>query len=407
MNKDLEERAMLMMMKDWRRALRTPPSYRIGKSPIRFQPTYVIGVSLLSVVLLFMLVKSYDLGNVPAPSFNHLDRESALYKYNIAGNRHVTLNLTYPLTPPRHINDKVHFKVGAIADKDEASRSKDESNTWVSTYITGTLIWDQKKNHISVNWDKNSIKPLKSKYSYGGRGMELSELVTYNGNLLTFDDRGGLVYVLKDDKVYPWVLLTDGEGKIDKGFKSEWATVKDGHLYVGSMGKEWTTPTGEFVNYNPMWVKKISKTGEVESLDWKNNYKTIRSSLGINFPGYLLHESACWSDYHNKWFFLPRRMSHYAYNEDKDQYQGTNVLISCDENFNQCHVTQVGEVVPTHGFSSFKFMPGTHDNLIVAIKSYEVNGKLESYVMAFDTQGKILLGETKIDNSKFEGFDFI
>lgn len=29
------------------------------------------------------------------------------------------------------------------------------------------------------------------------------------------------------------------------GFKCEWATVKDGYLYVGGLGKEWTTTTGE------------------------------------------------------------------------------------------------------------------------------------------------------------------
>jgi hypothetical protein len=29
------------------------------------------------------------------------------------------------------------------------------------------------------------------------------------------------------------------------------------------LGKEWTTPTGEVINFNPMYVKKVSPTGQV------------------------------------------------------------------------------------------------------------------------------------------------
>ena len=36
-------------------------------------------------------------------------------------------------------------------------------------------------------------------------------------------------------------------------------TVKDHVLYVGGFGKPWTTPTGDIVNYDPMWVKVCSK----------------------------------------------------------------------------------------------------------------------------------------------------
>ena len=62
----------------------------------------------------------------------------------------------------------------------------------------------------------------------------------------------------------------------------------------------------------------------------------------------------------------------------------------------------------THGFSSFKFIPNTRDNLIVALKSQESNGNTGSYIMAFDVDGKILLPETKIEGSyKFEGIEFI
>lgn len=43
--------------------------------------------------------------------------------------------------------------------------------------------------------------------------MELSELVVYDGRLLTFDDRTGIVYEIVGDNIIPWVLLMDGNGK--------------------------------------------------------------------------------------------------------------------------------------------------------------------------------------------------
>lgn len=93
--------------------------------------------------------------------------------------------------------------------------------------------------------------------------MELSDLIVFNGKLLSFDDRTGIIYEIEQDKAYPWVLMTDGDGHLNKGFKAEWATVKDRQLYVGSMGKEWTTSAGEYENENPMHVKVVSPTGEV------------------------------------------------------------------------------------------------------------------------------------------------
>lgn len=87
----------------------------------------------------------------------------------------------------------------------------------------------------------------------------------------------------------PWVIVTDGDGNSPKGFKSEWATVRDQHLYVGSMGKEWTSSTGEYVNDDPMFVKRISVTGNIEHVNWAKHYKAIRTAAGIEFPGYLIH----------------------------------------------------------------------------------------------------------------------
>lgn len=124
-------------------------------------------------------------------------------------------------------------------------------------------------------------------------------------------------------------------------------------------------------------------------------------------PGYLIHESACWSDTLQRWFFLPRRASHERYSERDDERRGTNLLLSATPDFRDISVSRVGDVVPTHGFSSFKFVPGTDDQVVVALKSEEDSGKVATYIMAFTLDGRFLLPETKVGSVKYEGIEFI
>uniref|UniRef100_A0A0K8SGY6 Apyrase n=2 Tax=Lygus hesperus TaxID=30085 RepID=A0A0K8SGY6_LYGHE len=410
---DLEKGEMLVSLMDWRKAARTPPSYRVGTSTMRLQTQFFTVVAVVGFLILLIFYRSSsndDLQRVASYGVHDVDAHSSLHRVDPVHSLESissSYNRNYPLSKPSYIHDKIHFKVGVISDMDQMSKSKLESNTWVSYYMLGDLVWDPQAQTVSVTWHKNSYKTLKTSYGYKGRGMELSELVTFDGRLLSFDDRSGIVYVIEEDQAHPWLILSDCDGTSPKGFKSEWATVKGEHLYVGGLGKEWTTPTGEFVNNCPMYVKKISPKGEVESLNWVDNYKALRSHLGIEFPGYMLHESAVWSDIHRRWFFFPRRMSHESYNEEKDEHQGTNVFISCDENFKNIKVVTVGEVLPTHGPSSFKFIPGTQDRVVVALRTTEVSGKTATYIMAFTIDGKILAGETKIGDLKYEGFEFV
>lgn len=70
-------------------------------------------------------------------------------------------------------------------------------------------------------------------------------------------------------------------------------------------------------------------------------------------------------------------------------------------------VTKVGEVIPTHGFSSFKFIPDTEDQVIVALKSEELPQASATYMMLFNIKGEIILPETKIADIKYEGIEFI
>jgi len=90
-----------------------------------------------------------------------------------------------------------------------------------------------------------------------------------------------------------------------------------------------------------------------------------------------------------------------------DEKRGTNLMILADESFRNIETRTVGDIVPTHGFSSFKFLPGTQDEIIVALKSEEYQGTISSYILAFNIKGKILLPEQKIADRKFEGIEFI
>ena len=58
-------------------------------------------------------------------------------------------------------------------------------------------------------------------------------------------------------------------------------------------------------------------------------------------------------------------------------------------------------------FSSFKFIPGSEDEAVIALKSEEIKGSVATYVTAFKIDGKILMPETKISDIKYEGIEFI
>ena len=194
--------------------------------------------------------------------------------------------------------------------------------------------------------------------------------------------------------------------------------VKDDYLYIGGLGKEWTTSDGEVLNFNPMYIKKVSHSGKVQHIDWHTNYIKLRETAGIEFPGYMIHESACYSPVTKSWTFLPRRASKSKYNDVDDERRGTNLMLTAkaavnvdDENepFSDVKVKEIETLdQPSHGFSSFKYIPGTKDDLVVALKSEELEGKIATYILVFRaSDGKIIKQEEKIGDIKYEGIEFI
>ncbi|XP_048027760.1 soluble calcium-activated nucleotidase 1b isoform X2 [Megalobrama amblycephala] len=314
-------------------------------------------------------------------------------------------NDTYPLSPPEHTTSGVRYRIGVIADLDTNSRSQ-KDNTWFSYLKRGHLLVSDSGDSVSVEWDPDTVV-LESHLSEKGRGMELSELVAFNGHLYSVDDRTGVVYRIEGNRAVPWVILTDGDGSVSKGFKAEWLAVKDERLYVGGLGKEWTTITGEFVNNNPEWIKVVGFHGDVEHENWVPRYNALKKAADIKPPGYLIHESAVWSERLQRWFFLPRRASSERYEETADERRGTNLILSCSPDFSQISASRVGPLKPTLGFSSFKFIPDTDDQIVLALKSEEDAGRIATYITAFTLDGRILLPDTKIGDVKYEGLEFI
>lgn len=401
--------SMIMSMRDWRQALKSPPTYRIGNRTVRIQTKFLSIFILMCVLVIFFRYCSlsrYDR--------DHNSHSAKLFHGNpYVGNNIIyaditskRYNSTYPLTKPRRTPEGLTYRIAVVSDLDTNSRSKDDLNLWVSYLQKGYLIWNPSLNSVRVFWDKKYME-LRSTLSQAGRGMELSELIVFNGKLYAMDDRTGVVYEILGNTAVPWVILTDGDGKSAKGFKSEWSTIKNQKLIVGGLGKEWTNSKGDIINYDPEWIKSVTPSGEITHINWRDNYTKLRQFLGVSYPGYMIHESAAWSEIHRRWFFLPRRFSKEPYHEETDELMGTNLLITCDEQFNDIKVSKIGEAYPSHGFSSFKFIPGSEDEVIIAIKSEELKGSVATYVTAFKIDGKVLLPETKIDDNKFEGIEFI
>lgn len=65
-----------------------------------------------------------------------------------------------------------------------------DDKTWQSWLKTGTLVLHSNKQ-VSVKWDAEMVE-LRSHIAEKGRGVELSELVAFNGKLYTVDDRSGI-----------------------------------------------------------------------------------------------------------------------------------------------------------------------------------------------------------------------
>ncbi|KAL7684092.1 putative apyrase [Plasmopara halstedii] len=316
------------------------------------------------------------------------------------------------------------FGIVIVADLDK--KSKDNSSKkpqFMSFIMHATLKVTSSSLRATSKRDKYSVvfgdeTKFLSSMNEAGRGFELSELAWFGGKLLAFDDRTGIVYRLKHFEsvskskplqAIPEHIIMEGDGINGKGQKHEWATVKDGELYMGSVGKEFTDNDGNIMGDGNLWIAIMDSNGDVHHEDWTANYGAVRKALGCEWPGYVVHEAIEWSPIRRQWFILPRRISTEKYNDMDDEKRGSNKFIIASEDFSSIQVHEVGKITPLRGFSSFKFVPRSDDSVIVAIKSVEVEVEQHqtSYITVFDVDGNVLMEETEIPGAKkYEGVAF-
>lgn len=288
----------------------------------------------------------------------------------------------------------------------------------------------------TVSWLDEIV--LSSSINDGGRGMELSTLTWHRGRLLTCDDRTGVMYEVIHGALLPRYILSDGDGEVrngdgndaGRGFKCEWAAVRHGKLYVGSVGKEWIAPSGALLHRRAQWVKLVDGDA-VRHVNWTDTYEALRHAAGCPYPGYLWHEAALWDDSKERWLFMPRRASETEpYDEVLDETRGASLLLWASGTTQaalpgkfgrraarrgaagdgarapQITVGHVrGERDPRRGFSAIKLLPG-EPGTIVAVRTQELRGKVSSYLTVLREDGTVLMRDTLISNaSKFEGLE--
>ena len=102
---------------------------------------------------------------------------------------------------------------------DLKAKSLEEEGSWISYLKTGDILYNPDYKEVKVEWEPapTGMTLLKSSWGFGNRGMELSELLVFNGRLYGVDDRTGVIYEIEGNLAIPWVILTDGNGRNAKG----------------------------------------------------------------------------------------------------------------------------------------------------------------------------------------------
>jgi soluble calcium-activated nucleotidase 1 len=167
-------------------------------------------VLAIALVLLYMHLNPGSYSKVPS-SRNWKSGHTGMAMDEVADR----YNDTYPLSTPERTPQGTRYRIGVIADLDTDSRS-DKKLTWFSYMRRGHLLVSESGTKVAVEWDAERIL-LESHLAEKGRGMELSELVVFNGKLYSVDDRTGVVYHIDGSKAVPWVILPDGDGSVSKG----------------------------------------------------------------------------------------------------------------------------------------------------------------------------------------------
>lgn len=80
----------------------------------------------------------------------------------------------------------------------------------------------------------------------------------------------------------------------------------------------------------------------------------------------MIIEAIEWSDVHQRWFVLPRRVSEEIYDEEKDERRGSNKVLSASKDFSDVQ----GEVLVVWFFSGLvrEWLVELQQNLFATIR---------------------------------------
>jgi len=308
-----------------------------------------------------------------------------------------------------------------ISDQDEASKAE---AGWETKLASGVLRYHGDKGAESYSLEMGAEATLlTTRGDKSGRGAEYSALELFDGKLLTMCDRTGNCdeIAITDDGGLTIRPLTDasgsevrfrmGDGAKDKPLKVEWATPKDGKLFVGSTGKERTDDDGNVVHEGEMWCKWLSPTTySIEHVDTRPMYSALRAAAECEQgAGYMIHEGGRWSDIHGCWFFMPRKLSREPYDEVKDAAKCVNLMLACTEppaaDGSNVAMQECLDFRELRGCSDFLFVPGSSEcHLFVTRTEESLDGVLATYATVIDLQANVLMSERVIGQSrKFEG----
>lgn len=199
---------------DWMRAIRRPTQYRVGNARLHIKPRTVAYATLFTAAVLTLFICLY-------PSRKVRSCPNTIQYISSVKDFERDYEPKYPITNPLKLeHGLIQYKIALVTDLDTDSKSKTDKNTWISYLLHGNLTVSDDNGFVDVKLSREP-KLLKSKLSQGGRGMELSELVVFNGKLYTVDDRTGVIYQIKDGEVFPWVILADGNGNTAKGSQND------------------------------------------------------------------------------------------------------------------------------------------------------------------------------------------
>jgi len=301
------------------------------------------------------------------------------------------------------------WEFGMVTDLDKSSKENTKPgkpDSW-KAYLKHGFLERHANGTFSVSW--GTTTRLATHTATKGRSMELSELIRFNRNFFAMCDMTGIIWKVLPESgtVFQRYAIADGNGDVAKPFKTEWATVKDRLLWVGSVGKE-ISPTDRPAE----WVKTIHPSGDITNIDWGAIYQTLRTATGTSLPGYLWHEAVHFDHRNRKWIILPRKESKTAYDEEENQFKGSNLLLICSEDFSEIVVRRVGPLDPMYGFTTLRKLPGMNSTYIalkVAEFANATHDVQRTVITVFDLDGNILLGPepfAHVADMKYEGIEF-